>query len=524
MGTLTEDISHTRRKLNYGLLAAIIHTAITFGTDAFIFDRIDMGNPAYVLKVTDYFTGKLIVFAALLAFYSFIFRLIKNRQDKRISDDWRILHAGLCYLPVIAVVAALKLPQGFLTNDETAIFNNAITFTHDTWFNIMTTYYYIASLMIIPVKYGPIIVKMIIEFFVVGYTVFRFRRHFKNKWANLSYLLFCLYPVVAYTTSAHRLPVYFLLYLLMMCKFVFDAMENEPLSRGARLGMLFLGAVLTQWRTEGIYLAVLVPILMFTVYKELRNAKQLLVTIVLSLLLQVLLWIPQNGLFSDVDGAANDRMKPFYAYTITNMMRQGLDRSKNADDLDVVDRYLSIEAIDAINEHYGDINYEDVLILYQEGFVGVREGASVEDFVNYSDALKRIFVNNPDCFLRTRIGAFGYAAVPYHLISYEGGIKSVLMCIFAAAKSFLYNLFIPFGIIIVLLIVSLFKKHWVEFFICGGVLCHWFIVFILAPASYFKYYFPMYIMAYFFVILIVVRAISHLLNRRTRDIVQEDAS
>ena len=63
--------------------------------------------------------------------------------------------------------------------------------------------------------------------------------------------------------------------------------------------------------------------------------------------------------------AADDRMKPFYAYTITNMYRNGLDYEKNKEDLEIVDRYLSLDMIESINEYYGDINYEDVLILYK---------------------------------------------------------------------------------------------------------------------------------------------------------------
>ena len=36
-----------------------------------------------------------------------------------------------------------------------------------------------------------------------------------------------------------------------------------------------------------------------------------------------------------------------------------------------------------------------------------------------------------------------------------------------------------------------------------GLFAHWFIVFVLAPASYFKYYFPIYFTVYFWYILMV---------------------
>ncbi|MCR4684996.1 MAG: hypothetical protein K5649_05965, partial [Lachnospiraceae bacterium] len=154
-------------------------------------------------------------------------------------------------------------------------------------------------------------------------------------------------------------------------------------------------------------------------------------------------------------------------------------------------------------DYYGDINYEDVLILYEGDFVGVREDAGVTEFFDYANALKRIFAGNPDVFLKTRIGAFCYAALPYH-VETGSGMVSLLVSL---VKSVSYNLFIPLGIILILCIYCLFRKRWFSFFVFGGVLAHWFIVFILAPASYFKYYFPVYITAYFYLMLLLMAAV-----------------
>ncbi|MBP5383776.1 MAG: hypothetical protein J6Y57_02255, partial [Lachnospiraceae bacterium] len=302
--------------------------------------------------------------------------------------------------------------------------------------------------------------------------------------------------------SAHRLPVYFLLYLLLISTLLFDLIRKRPLSKSKAVLLLLLGAILTQWRTEGIYLLVLLPILMLFVYHELRSRKTFCIFLLVMLFIQYLVSVPQNGLVArEMGAAADDRMKPFYAYTITNMFRNGLDREANAEDLAIVDRYLALDKIDAINEYYGDINYEDVLILYQEGFVGVREEAGVTEFFEYAAALKRIFLHNPGVFLKTRIGAFCYAAMPYH-IETGNGIVSLGISI---VKSLSYNLFIPLILIAVFCITALFKKRWFSFFLTGGVLAHWFIVFILAPASYFKYYFPVYITAYFYLLLLILQ-------------------
>ena len=466
----------------------------------------DRTEDRYILAVTDFgICAVLALIVAAAAVYA-LYLLIRKRNEEG-RPLFEVIKCGLVYLPVILIAMAIKLPGGYLTNDEYSILNDATHLIHDTWFNYMTVYYYIVSLMLVPARYGPIIVKAVIEFFVVGYTVYRTKGYYGKRCGMAMYILFLLYPVIAYTTSAHRLPIYFLVYLALFVKLLFDYLEKKPCGRSV-VFVLIAGAVLTQWRTEGIYLLVLIPILMLIVYREFRSPRKAAVMILAYLAIQYVLWIPQNGaMASGLDNAANDRMKPFYAYTITNMYRNGLDLDKNAADLETVDRYLSLDVVKAISEHYGDINYEDVLILYADGFTGVRPEATDNDFYEYTEALKRIFVNNPDVFLRTRWGAFRYAARPYSIVPPDGGIRGLASSAVSVVKTVTYNLFIPVLFAFGVLCYSLIRRKWYSFFVFGGLAAHWFIVFILAPASYFKYYFPVYIMSYFYAILILIRPV-----------------
>ncbi len=478
---------------------AFLHLVITFFTDKIIFSAAPSAG------IFDYSICKALTFVVLFFFYSNVYELIFS-QERQNTQIYQIIKSALPYLLVLIIVLIIKLPNGYLSNDESLIYDAASNLEHYTWFYYLTTYYYIISLMLIPHMYGPIIIKIIIEFLVVGYVVFRIRNVFGAKLGRLSYLLFLLYPVIAYTTSAHRLPVYYLLYLVLITTLLFDYIEKKQIDYFSAFWLLFLGCVLTQWRTEGIYLAVLVPLLMLIVYKNLHTKKAALLLIAGSLLLQYLISIPQNGFTAaNLDAAANDRMKPFYAYTITNMYRNGLDLEKNANDLAIVDRYLSLDAISAINDYYEDINYEDVLILYQEGYIGTREDATQQDFINYSNALKHLFVNNPGVFLKTRWGAFCYAALPFNITFSGLNLRALVGFGVSIVKSISYNLFIPLLLVILLCIYTLFRKRWFSFFVTGGLLAHWFIVFILAPASYFKYYFPVYIIAYFYLLLLILQ-------------------
>lgn len=480
---------------------ALIHWLITFFTDKTIF----VVSPA--VNLSDYIICKLLLYVILFFFYRTLYRVLISKEKMSFAE-YGILRYSLLYLLPVIVILIIKLPQGFLSNDESLIFESAINLQHYTWFYYITTYYYIIALMLIPSWLGPIIIKVIIQLLVVGYVVYRLTKFLGVKYGKYGYFLFLMYPVIAYTTSAHRLPIYYLLYLVLISTLLFDLLEKVSLTKVRAFWLLTLSAVLTQWRTEGIYLAVLVPILLFIVYSNIRTKKTAILIVLSTIALQYLISIPQNGIVArDMGAAADDRMKPFYAYTITNMYRNGLDYQSNKEDLDIVDKYLSLEAIDAINEYYGEINYEDVLILYKEGFIGVRPEATITDFFNYANAMKHICLNNLDVFFQTRWGAFCYAAQPYQIV-FEGlGIRQLISFGISIVKTIAYNLFIPCAIILLLCIYSLIRKRWFTFFVTGGLLAHWFIVFVLAPASYFKYYFPVYFMAYFYALLLILQTI-----------------
>ena len=543
-------------KIKYPIISvlALIHQLLSFFAGKHIFTAVPSDNPG------DYIICKILAFIVTWFLYLMLWQLLADSgslfrsRGTKSNTVTRVFRSALPYLVVMIPVCFIKLRSGYLSNDETLIYENAISLTHYTWFYYITTYYYIISLMIIPHMYAPIFMKLIIEYLVIGYTVLRASDYFdirssqpfisrpvKIGYGALTMLLFILYPVIAYTTSAHRLPIYFLLYLFMTVILLFDRLEQAALTPVRLATLIILGAVLTQWRTEGIYLIAIIPILIYISYSELslviphysgdreerkrKNApvfytekKTVRIKEKRSFVLLLLLWIavqylfsvPQNGFIArEMGAAADDRMKPFYAYTITNMYRNGLDMSKNASDLAVVDRYISLESLDAISEYYGDINYEDVLILYQPGFTGVREDAGVTEYYEFTAALKRIFRNNPKIFLRTRIGAFVYAALPYHITFGNSGIKGLASFIISIIKTISYNLFIPLLILLFICLYSLARSRWFTFFLSGGLLSHWFIVFILAPASYFKYYFPVYITAYLYLLLIIIAGLHN---------------
>ncbi|MBO5551086.1 MAG: hypothetical protein J5966_03925, partial [Lachnospiraceae bacterium] len=153
----------------------------------------------------NYIPCKILMFAAIFTAASFLIRALTDRA----SFELQVLKYALIYfIPIIAVLA-FKLPEGFLSNDESLIFSEASRLADYTWFYYITTWYYIISMMIIPSWLGPIIIKVIIQCAAAGYSAARLNRYLKgDKRSYLIYIAFILPPILAYTTSAHRIPVY----------------------------------------------------------------------------------------------------------------------------------------------------------------------------------------------------------------------------------------------------------------------------------------------------------------------------
>ena len=207
--------------------------------------------------------------------------------------------------------------------------------------------------------------------------------------------------------------------------------------------------------------------------------------------LSFLLYLP---LALDRDENAH-RALPFFEYLITSMERNGLDKEKNAEDLAIVDRYISVEAIHELNERQGDYNYNDNIIIYS----GLVPGATDQDKVDFQNAVIRLMIHNPLVYIRSQIGAWLHIS---NAFQYERTLDY--------AANIFKNLYVPTAWLIGLWVYLLVKKQWCYWFITSDHLCHMAITTALLPASYFKYYYSEYMYA----ALTATLAVCFLVKRR----------
>lgn len=464
-----------KRVRNY--LPAIIIWIISFSYESMIFTG-ERGE-----HILDYVLCRIILLGVLCLVNRFILNAFVDKESK----ERKIMRYALPYFVILLIILIVTGAQ--FTVDEKDIFAAAIEFKDfSDWFNYYTGYYFIISLMLIPFRIAPLLIKIILQALTAGYCISRSKQYWKSNCVFLLYILFCLWPVLELGISAHRLPTYGMLYLFFFVKLFYDYRENKALDMKTLIGISACGSILMGWRSEGIYLILLLPIALFFAY-HLKSRRDIIVMLLVSAGIQVIFYIPQymDTLMGN-ESYVEDRMGPFYYYAIPNMIGEGLDRQKNAEALEVINEYLDIDIIDDINKEYGEARYADAMIFYSHDRKAVKENIPYEEFVKAS---QKLMIENPGVFLKTRLHAWNYASIKYFPTSKSNPMQWL--------RFFTHELYIPTAMILYVCILALVKKKWFSFFFTGGVLANTVIVVALMPATYFKYFYIIYLIGYFYV-------------------------
>ena len=442
-------------------------------------------------RIFTYIMIKALVFIVLVLFLCLLYNFIQGFKNRN-STFYIFLYS----IPFIIIVAVLwrifgKYP---FHGDENNIFQAAIKYSNMSgFFNYSTTYFYMISLQLIPFQWAVVIFKIILSGLVIGYIIYRLQVLTKTYYSWLIYIFIFAVLLIFLVSgklridraidllyNVHRMPMYAMLYLFCICKLFCDYLDNVRLDRKNFLILSVLLSILTQWRVEGIYLALMGVVLIVIAYRIKFNVKTYSLMYVVFFIVQMIVYIPQMIETNlSQDNYNNHRLTHFYNYSITNMMRNGLDEEKNGEELNIIDEYVSIEKIKEINLLYGDDAYRDEYILFYDG---VRDNASEEVLLNYESAMNRIIFNNLDVFIVSQLEAFNYISCGY-------GLEAMLFS----------NLYLCFLIFLGSLVYFIIKRNYLGVAVILCMICHSAITTILLPAAYFKYYYMQYLISILFI-------------------------
>ncbi len=362
------------------------------------------------------------------------------------------------------------------------------------FFFYLTPWIPMLGLSLFPHEAAAVVFKILLVSLMAGRCVYRLRRLYGTYLAYLLYLPFLLPPGLYLSISIHRIPSYAVLYLLFSTVLLCDHEEGRSLTKGRYVLLCLTAAALTQWRSEGIYLVILAPILFLLAYRPQLSRRQKAGALAAFLAAQIAVHIPQSVVSAD---DASERAMPLFESLITGMERKGLDKEKNAEDLAAVDRYIDLEALHAMNEELGDYVYNDNLILYY----GMRENPTPEDVAGFRAAVIRIVLRNPLVYLRNQLACWVHISEQ----TYHDRKLDELANIFQ-------RLYLPTAFLLFVWIATLRRREWLAWFLTSGHLCHFAITTLLLPAAYFKYYYSEYLYAF-----LAATMLLCVLRRRSRE-------
>ena len=447
-------------------IITFIQWYLTFFTDSKIF----IENIADNLFL--YFTLKIILFIVLFNWWKFIIQ--DNKKNKQ------VFVYAIPYFLILLTYFFIN-HQMFLKGDELNIFNCVIRFNISPYhFTYFTGLMYAISLMIMPFPIGIVIIKIIIQSLICGYCVYKCKNYYKSNWSYLIYFLFLIPNVIENGILIHRMQYYGLLYLVIIVKLVFDYKSNKKIEIIKMLLLMLALAVLTIWRKEGIYLLAFAPLIICAVY-NIKTLKKIVLTFTLFLLIVLAVEVPQ--LVSNKSFTLEDTHT--YNQWFVNMCRNGLDKEKYPEQMEAIDKYVSIEAVDYINKKLGDENYEHEYIAWRNGYIGIRKEYTQENINNYKVAVRYLIIHEPIIFIKTRIGLWIYMS--------------------QMNNNIVFNINIPMIALIVLFVYSFIKRKNAYVLITMGLLLHTIITIIFAPAAYFKYYYHSYLIGEFFIIIALIQ-------------------
>lgn len=479
-----------RRREAIPAAVALAHWLTTFATERLV---LEVAPTAHFLN---YLLCKLLLLAALFGFWRLLWRALLD-PERRASQERRTLCCALPYLAVLVLWMLLMRPYA-LVADERNLYERAIRLdSYAYWFNYLSGFYWITCLMAVPHYLGPVLIKMLLQALICGYCVSRQVKQ-SGKWGLLLYLLFLLPLTLDLGVSAHRLPTYGLAYLFFAAKLYYDWRDGKRLTVPELVWLSALVGVLAFWRSEGIYLTVLGAILICVAYRV-RRADGLWKKLAVYALTLVLVFLPQLQAYADSEAGLSLRTKPLCGYLICNMFRNGLTEADVADERADIEAYLKFDTIKDYNERLGDENYYQAYVM---------DGVEKADYAaqeRFCAAVKRVVLHHPLVYLRAQCGAFGYVhrQYPVSLSGLGAAVKSAVHVTYWPS--------IPTIFVLGACLYGLLRRRWLVFWLAGGGLANFAIVFLLMPAAYVKYFYVDFLLGWFFLLVGVIA----LLRRRS---------
>ena len=492
-------------------------------------------------------------FAATLYGAVYFLAYFANKLVEKSAFHWKWLKFfGVLF--AINTVLFLLIYPGHFVSDEFNLLTDAYAYNVVSWQHIFTYLFYVFSLYIFPSAPILVLIQYTIISFIAGFMLAKVHDVLPQK-KYLTFLLFIpllLPPIILNNLYPLRTPLYGYLEVLLLLNFVFLYISKPKVKPYAALiGFTSLIAILGFWRSEGIYLIALLPLIIWRLGIINRtNYKRVKAWVLVAL---ALLPIAFTGYLTKITS------DPAYALTsvagpISILATNPEIMESSAAEFESIGKVLNIYTLQQtadyteIRSFWGLSEYPPVLMPGYE-----------QHLSEFYVATAKLFLAHPVEFMKAKTNTFLHANAldpthPYVTLAgvyldknigndFEDGridtffsqnrgshpinqeVKhEVTQALLLSDSNYKPTLArqviwsaIPIGaLLLAAFVYHIVRRRWIWAIAIAAILFQAAITFLTAPASYFMYYLPLYIAGWFLLGFMVVWWLSHRQPKKSR--------
>ncbi|MCQ2514106.1 MAG: hypothetical protein MJ089_03310 [Ruminococcus sp.] len=482
---------------------SIIQVVISFFTDRVIFN-------AELCNTSRYYLYKMIFFSVLLVFWHYFIKLINSIRLK----NTKVIYCVKCFIVywIIMTVFMVLLWPGNWREDENIILGEAVTWLElCAWQHILTSLWYILSMMLFPSPFMVVVVEYTIISVIVGYVIGELIFKFGKK--SLFFGIIFLFPsLIAHNLYPMRICLY--AYLVFLFIYILFFKNDYKYSKDKLFLLILLSVLISSWRTEGILFILCFPAIL--IFKEKRFAMKNIIACVLTISLSLGSIGIQNYYLSMANQNSNSYMLTGFLLPLSELIKA---ENKNNPDGELMTKLRDEIDVDMI---LNSKNGEDAF--WDGAFDNMK---TTEQYNNIKQIYSKLLKKYPKIFINERIDTFlNSTIINYNKYDKERHLRSGLLaeCWGSKVLSFklrnfvikmlegqtnnnIYNniigIFYCPAISAVLLFIVwikyliLIKKNKMKFYLVSYLMLQFFAVFLTAPGYYFMYYLSTFICGYF---------------------------
>lgn len=485
------------------LLCTLIHWLLSWMYDDFIFSNITI-----VTNIIRLFVLPL----ALYVIYSWIFKWAKK-------DFW-------IYLLFNSILLILIWP-GAWKWDDIGVLHVVSDGMMRYWQHYFTYSYYTVALLIIPFPVGVIILQIMTISALFQICLARLKNIIGTKRYGtvLLWLPFLLPPVLLTNLWPMRMSIYTYIEIFLIIELIYYKLQAIEWTYKMCAEIIILCAILSNWRSEGIYYIMAVPILCLTsMGGGIKKYLQKIVILLGCVLASVILLIPQyygtqkyNGNNYELTGILLPLL-PLVDQAVENnnsLILNDVGKIFNISELErgYIDGYNGVQLYwnqreyPIIKQKYTNTEYRNfkkayiiLICTYPKTFVKERINTFIKTLPNGGPLTKDLFLDDRESVKRFRTE---YKAVkPLNL-----KLRTDLAFFIENTLKTLWNPIFPITILLLLGCTMLLVKReymWIYLTGMGRML----LTFLTAPAMWFMYYYTWYLGGWIVLMIIVAYLVS----------------